>query len=92
MKSILQTLYDGQVYPCEAIKPNDTKYKELHSKISTERHYFKQKLSEQDGIRFDEMEELYLGATRIDMFASFSYGMKLGLLLALELLKEDEVS
>lgn len=92
MKSFLKDLYDGDINPTEAIKPNSPEYKTVHEKIDIERAYLKQKLSPEDGTRFDEMEKLYLDAIDIDVFTGFSHGMKLGLLLALELLAEDGAS
>jgi hypothetical protein len=45
MKSILQELFDGDIYPDELIVPKDPQYHPINQKISDEQEYFKKKLS-----------------------------------------------
>jgi len=90
MKSILQGLYDGEVFPSELILSKDPEYLTVHSKISGEREYFKQKLSEEDGKRLEEFDNLYSRTNSMDSEASFLYGFRLGAMLMVEVFTEKE--
>lgn len=86
MKSILEELYNGRIYPAERIVPQDPEYRPINRKIGEEKEYLKKKLSEEDLNRLSELEDMYTKSTSIEESESFSYGFKLGSLLMIEIL------
>lgn len=92
MNNILKQLYNGDIYPAEAIVSTDPKYRPTHKKISEEREYLKQKLSPEDAARLNELDGLYLDSVSMNSFAGFSYGFKLAVQLMYELFREDAPS
>ena len=85
-KSILQQLYDGEVYPSENIKCYSPEYRELGSKIDEEKQYFKATLSPDDWSRFDKLEDMLYERSSAYSFANFTYGFRLGGSLMVEAL------
>jgi len=55
MKSILEELFDGSIYPDELIISRNPEYRPLNRKISDTMDMWRNKLSEHD---FQELEEL----------------------------------
>ena len=85
MKSILQALYDGEIFPDELIVPKDPEYRPIHRKISAEKEYLKQKLTEEDYKRLEKIDNLLCQATSMSAYEAFSYGFKLGAILMIEI-------
>jgi len=75
MKSILQALYDGEIFPDELIVPKDPEYRPIHRKISAEKEYLKQKLTEEDYKRLEKIDNLLCQATSMSAYEAFSYGL-----------------
>jgi len=90
MKSILQGLYAGEVYPDELIMPKDPEYWPMNKKIGEQRAYFKQKLSEEDYRKLEEFDSLHSQASSMDSEASFIYGFRLGAMLMIEIFAGKE--
>ena len=90
MKSILQGLYAGEVYPDELIMPKDPEYQPVNMKISEQKAYFKQKLSEEDYRKLEEFDNLCGRSSSMDSEASFIYGFRLGAMLMIELFTGKE--
>ena len=77
MKSILEELFDGSIYPDELIISRNPEYRPLNRKISDTMDMWRNKLSEHD---FQELEELLDLRSQVDSLhaeASFMYGFKL---------------
>lgn len=49
MKTLLQQLYSGEIYPSKKIVVRTPEYRELNRKISDEKTYFNSALSSKDG-------------------------------------------
>ncbi len=88
--SILETWYNGELYPGEEIVSRNPGYRPLGEKIGKEREYFKSKLSPEDKERFEEWDGLLLTSSSMNSYANFSYGFKLGALLMCEVFNGDE--
>ena len=91
MKSILRSLYNGDIIPLERRPSYNEKHREILRKIEDEERYFMQKMSLDDCERFQALSNLHM-----ELFASeednlFSYAFTLGLLLAMDVGKEAEV-
>lgn len=84
MKSILQALYDGEIYPAEQLPPLDEATRKVHQEYSNHCDDFQEALQEIDPplasqfekIMGEQLEELshYLAETFID---GFRYGARM---------------
>lgn len=86
MKTLLQQLYSGEVYPAEKIVVKTPEYRELNRKISDEITYFNSVLSPKDGERFADLGDMELQRSSAYAFENFVYGFRLGMGLMLETL------
>lgn len=86
MKSILQELYDGSIYPDELIISKDPEYWPLNKKISGMMDMWRNKLSKDE---FTELEALMDLRSQVDSLhaeASFLYGFKLATWIMIEVM------
>lgn len=88
--SIMQALFDGQIIPWERRSNHSPERKELEEKIESEKQYFLEKMSAEDGKRFEELERLYHQATFDEEVNTYSHGFTLGTLLMMEVLQKKE--
>ena len=84
MKSILEELHNGAVYPAELICPSDPEYRPVNKEIADEIDYFISKMSEEDGKRFDKLDELFSRSSYMHATESFVYGFRLASLMMIE--------
>lgn len=84
MKTILQALYDGEIYPDEIIVSKDPEYHHVNQKIGDEKAYLKQKLLGEDYQHLEGLDNLYNQSNSMDSKASFLYGFRLGAMLIIE--------
>ncbi|MFI8715678.1 hypothetical protein QIH01_08505 [Brevibacillus brevis] len=77
-KTLLQQLYDGEIYPAEQIVPKSPEYTELLRKLGTEKQYLRE--------RFDEMGDMHLEIASLCGYEDFAYGFRLGAGLMIEAL------
>ena len=89
-KSVLEQLFDGEIYPAESIRPESQEYKDLSKKIDEEKEYFKSILSEADRKHFDDFCDMIYSMHSVYAYADFSYGYKLGAQLAYAATFEDK--
>lgn len=89
-KTILQQLYDGEIFPAEEINPKQPEYRKLLQKHAMEKDYLRERLPESDRERFDEMENISQEIGDLYSYEDFSCGFRLGLLIALEVTQEPE--
>lgn len=86
MKSILEELYGGEVYPAELIVPKDPEYNETNQKISDALDAWKKKLSEDDFKQLETFLNMISCSNSIEATSTFVYGFKLGAAIAIEVL------
>ncbi len=86
MRSILEELYNGRIFPAELIVPKDLDYCSVNQTISDLKETWQQKLSTEDFKLLEALLELYYESSTLEASASFGYGFKLGALLMLEVL------
>ena len=84
MKSILEELYNGSVYPAEQVCPADPEYHPLNKEIVEEIDYFISKMSEEDRQRFDKLDELFNRSSYMYATASFVHGFRLAALMMID--------
>lgn len=88
-KTIIQKLFDGEIYPAEEILPRHPEYR----KICNEYDEYREKTGTFLGKKeFDQMELLRLKVHDMDMKETFAYGLRLGLFLMMELLETKDKS
>jgi predicted esterase len=84
MKTILEELYDGQIFPDELIVPKNPEYRQLNREISAMKETWHKKLSETDYQSLESFLQLYCRSNALESAASFVYGFKLGAMIMLE--------
>ena len=91
MKSILRSLYNGDIIPWERRNPDSEKHREILRKIEDEERYFMAKMSLDDCRRFQELSHLHMELSTAEEDNLFSYAFTLGMLLTMDVMKEAEV-
>lgn len=91
MKSILRSLYNGDIIPWERRNPDSEKQREILRKLEDEEWYFMAKMSLDDCQRFQELSHLHMELSTVEEDNLFSYAFSLGMLLAMDVMKEAEV-
>lgn len=86
MNSILADLFNGKVMPYENLVPKDVEFTAMKKQVMDERAYFNGKLSKDDIIRFDRMEEASDTISDMENVESFSRGFRLAAMIFIELL------
>lgn len=86
MKSILEDLYDGNIYPAELIISKNPEYQTLSRKVSDVMDVWRKKLSEDDYNQLESLLDLRSELGSMEASASFMYGFKLGALIMMEVL------
>ncbi|MDL2218674.1 hypothetical protein LJC27_08490, partial [Christensenellaceae bacterium OttesenSCG-928-M15] len=77
MKSTLQELYDGEIYPAQSIIPDDAQYEILNSSIDVTEKYLSQRLSKEDQEKFEELSNMYNLTSSMLEEAAFMHGFQL---------------
>ena len=89
-KSILQQLFDGKIFPSEAINPNkpNSEAREIIHAISDGNEYFSKILSKRNRKRFDKLNEMQNVSAGIYGSECFAYGFRLGAALLIEVMHD----
>lgn len=90
MKSILEELYGGNIYPDALIISKDPEYRTVIKKISDMLAVWKKKLSEDDYNQFRSLLDLHSEASSMEASESFMYGFRLGTLIMIEVFSGKE--
>lgn len=88
--NILKDFYYGTLHPIEKIIPLNTEYRFLFQDINNKREYFAEQLSTKDKEYFEKWNQQIKQYEEIFEYANFSYGFKLGTMLAFEIFSEKE--
>ncbi len=90
-EGILRGLYNGRIIPWERRSPPNDRQREILGKLEDEERYFMSKMSLDDCERFEALSQLQTELSIIGEEQLFSYAFTLGLLLAMDVVKESEV-
>lgn len=82
-KSILQQLYDGEIYPAENILPTNNEYRKTEQQINTLMEKLKSKLPADQNL-LEHLKLLENEMSTIYSFESFSFGFRLAVKLMIE--------
>lgn len=77
MESILTDLFNGKIAPFENLTPNDPEFPSLKQKYLEEKAYFNSKLSEDDLIRHDNLDEMDDIISNMENTEAFIRGFRL---------------
>ena len=83
-KSILQQLYDGEIYPAENIGNDNPELLKLGEKLAEEKTALIENLSEADRAKFQKIEDLNDDSAALYGYECFAHGFKLAVLLLTE--------
>ena len=88
--SILQQLYDGKVYPCEEIIPQDhSEYRTVSGKVGNDYEHLMKELSPEQAKRFEEIDKGRMKLSNMQAYANFEYGFRLGAMLMSEVFSHN---
>lgn len=90
MKSIIQSLYSGAIIPWERNDADIERRNEVLQKLEDEERYFLEKMPQNDCLRFQALSSLHMEFATIGEENLFSYAFTLGMLLAMDVMKESE--
>ena len=91
MRSSLERLYEGELYPAEKIVSTDPKYplleREIH-KVQKDLHVL---LNEDGRKQLEHLGKLYMEENTMDCYAGFRHGFQLGARLMCEIFIREEL-
>ena len=89
--SILERLYDGKVYPCEEILPqNRAEYRAVSGKVGDDYEHLLKALSPELVKRFEELDKGRTKLSTMQAYANFEYGFKWGAMLMSEVFSNHQ--
>lgn len=90
MKSILEKLFDGSIYPDELIVSKDPEYWPLNQKIAGIMDRWRSRLSKEEFAELEDMMDLRSLVDSLHAEASFTYGFKLATWIMIEVITGKE--
>ncbi|MCL2851883.1 MAG: hypothetical protein FWE20_02440 [Defluviitaleaceae bacterium] len=88
-KNILRSLFNGEFSAWERRPIRTEENKTVHRKIEDENRYFIQKMSIDDGERFQKLENLYTYSNEFEQEDAFAYGFRLAAMLMCAVFMSD---
>ncbi len=89
-ESVLHDLYFGEIRPWERAPLRTREYKELTRKIIDIREHLKGRLSPEDYIKLEEMQNLRAQADALDSTDLFAYAFRTGALMMIDIFNYEE--
>ena len=83
-KSVLQQLFDGEIFPSENINSNDPQYIEAKKLLAEEKELFLNKLSGDAVGHFKRIADIYYTTENIYSYECFAHGFRLAVKLIVE--------
>lgn len=84
MKSVMEELYYGNIYPLEQIVPDNKDYRPLGEKLEAATEALKKTLNTEDAARLELMNSNSCELNSMTNYAAFSHGLRLGIMLMSE--------
>lgn len=85
MHDILKRWYEGNLFPCEEINPDNTEYRDIFQRIEKDFFQLLAFLPPEQQMQLKKMSEDMRLLSSFDQYANFSYGFRLGASLMCEL-------
>lgn len=86
MKTIIEELYNGNLFPSARNASKNPQYQISGNKVNDEMNKWKTKLTKEDYDRLIDLLDLHSQIHDMDTTSSFAYGFKLGASIMLEVL------
>lgn len=90
IKSILQQLYSGEIYPSENIGSDNPEVQRLNGLVAEEKKRFVESLTDSTREEFLKLDDLQHDSAALYAYESFAHGYKLGATLLFEALKDSQ--
>lgn len=90
MKSVLEELYKGSIYPDEQIVPRGVQYSKLSKEITEYMKMWKERLPKSEFHELEELFDLKNDLNSLQTQESFVHGFKLGSLMMIEVYTNTE--
>ena len=87
--SLLEDLYNGNLYPSEHIVPQDKNYRLFSREAGNIREYFYQKISTEDKEKMKRLDQLTQDIHNMECYENFAGGFRLGVRFLLDALMES---
>ena len=87
---VLDTIFDGQIYPSETVVPKCKAFWEANEAAPTIMSYFEQKLSKEDYEKLERLNDRLADSQNIQNKEQFKYGFAMGVLLMKEVYEHPE--
>jgi hypothetical protein len=87
---VLDTIFDGQIYPSETVVPKCKAFWEANEAATTIMSYFEQKLSKEDYEKLERLNDRLADSQNIQNKEQFKYGFAMGVLLMKEVYEHPE--
>ena len=88
-KSIIQQIYDGELFPPGGVLSGSPAYREACGRAHTESAYLMSRLDDEDKRRLNELIDITGEMDSLTADANFAFGFRFGALLMLELLTDE---
>lgn len=90
MKTILEALYRGQIYPDEVVVPSQPEYRSVSRQVSVQTVQWRERLGEEAFRELEEYLDLCDSASSMHVEAAFLHGFRLGANLLIEVMSNKD--
>ena len=90
MKSVISELYNGEIFPVETETLKDEKYRRTVNKVGHEIEEFEELLTKEQYAKLEHMMDMNAEIFNMENRAVFAEGLRLGILLMVEIYHMDE--
>ncbi|RAV06403.1 DUF6809 family protein [Paenibacillus sp. YN15] len=90
MKTILEALYHGQIYPNELIMPSQPEYRAASRQVAAQTEQWRKRLGKEVFRELEEYIDLCDSVESMHAEAAFSHGFRLGANLIMEIMSNRE--
>ena len=90
MKSVINELYNGEIFPVETEALKDEKYWRTVNKVGHEIEEFEELLTKEQYVKLEHMLDMNAEIFNMENRAVFAEGLRLGILLMVEIYRMDE--
>ena len=87
---VIRELYRGNLRPCDRDLRKDTDFSITMDAFTTQEKWFREKLTGENGKRFDELMDCHNGIIDTYSIENFRMGFQLGMMMAMDAVSENE--
>lgn len=90
MKSVINELYNGEIFPVETETLKDEKYRRIVNRVGHEIEELEELLTKEQYKKLEHMMDMNAEICSMENRAVFAEGLRLGILLMVEIYRMDE--